>query len=257
MKNRFINIFKIQFIVTKDTIIAFLLGSLVIATSALLLLFGFDTKSERMCFYVLRDFFMIFVLGFAVPLYYILIVKKERLSLIGITRRKWFINIVIGLILAVLLAFQFINESGTKVQIVFSNAKVLGPIVYLMLVAGVFEIIFFYGFMRQMFEEAFGIIPGILLTALFYSFHHVGFQPEFLKLFWVGIIMASLFRLTNSALIIYPFFWGVGACWDVLVQSQVKGIENIYLDIWQRTIIIFSMMIMFSVFLFWKSRKKT
>lgn len=257
MKNQLKNLFTFRFNITRDTIVTFLLGTLVIISSSLLLLFGFDTLGRRLGFYFFRDFIMIFILGFAAPLYYVLFIKKESLSLIGITKRKWFINLVIGLFLAVLLTFQFYNESGTKVQIVFSNLKVIGPVFYLMLVGGIFEVLFFYGFMRQMFEDAFGIIPGILLTAIFYSFHHIGFQPEFVKLIWVGIIMATLVRITKNSLIIYPFFWGVGACWDVLVHSQVKGIENIYFDIWQRTIIIFSMMIVFSLFLFWKLHKKT
>jgi len=35
------------------------------------------------------------------------------------------------------------------------------------------------------------------------------------------LIYAITFRLGNSGLLIYPFFWGVGGCYDVLVQSQV------------------------------------
>lgn len=53
--------------------------------------------------------------------------------------------------------------------------------------------IFIYGFLRDQFERAFGMIPAVILTAIFYSFHHDGFQPEFLKLFWVGIIYVSVF----------------------------------------------------------------
>ncbi|MDI6603283.1 MAG: hypothetical protein QME57_04225 [Patescibacteria group bacterium] len=81
-----------------------------------------------------------------------------------------------------------------------------------------FKVIYFYGFLRQRFENAFGIIPGIILAALFYSFHHAGFQPEFVKLFFVGIMYVSVFRITKNALIISPFFWGMGACCDVLVS---------------------------------------
>jgi hypothetical protein len=71
------------------------------------------------------------------------------------------------------------------------------------------EVVFFYSFQRTLFERAFGIIPGIILAALFYSFHHLGFQPEFGKLFFVGLMYATTFRLGNSAFMIYPFFWGV------------------------------------------------
>ena len=95
------------------------------------------------------------------------------------------------------------------------------------LVAGIFEMTFIYGFLRMSFEKAFGIIPAILLTSAFYSLHHAGFQPEFIHLFLVGLMYCSVFYITKNMLIIFPFFWGVGALWDVLVSSEAgDGIKN-------------------------------
>jgi hypothetical protein len=87
-------------------------------------------------------------------------------------------------------------------------------------VALCFELVFFYCFLRTLFERAFGIVSAIILTALFYAFHHVGFQPEYGKLIFVGLLYATVYRLGNSALLIFPFFLGVGGTYDVLVQSQ-------------------------------------
>ena len=98
------------------------------------------------------------------------------------------------------------------------------------LVAGIFEMTFIYGYLRASFERAFGIIPSILLTAAFYSFHHAGFQPEFLHLFFVGLMYCSVYYITQKLLIIFPFFWGVGALWDVIVSSEagdeIKNLES-------------------------------
>ena len=66
----------------------------------------------------------------------------------------------------------------------------------------------------------FGIVPAIILTSGFYSLHHAGFQPEFLHLFLVGLMYCGVFYITQNMLIIFPFFWGVGALWDVLVSSE-------------------------------------
>lgn len=188
--------------------------------------FSGDTATDKIGFFVLRDFIMIFGLGFAFPLYYVLIVRKESVSEFGITRQKWLISLVVGVVLAVLLLFQFMTESSGAGQEILLSSEAIGPIFYVM-VAGIFEVIFFYAFLRQRFENAFGIVPGIILVALFYSFHHAGFQPEFMKLFFVGIMYASVFRITKNALIIYPFFWGVGACWDVLVSfGAMKELEG-------------------------------
>jgi membrane protease YdiL (CAAX protease family) len=84
-----------------------------------------------------------------------------------------------------------------------------------------FELLFFYAFLRTEFERAFGAVPGIVLTAFFYAFHHIGFQPEFAKLFAVGVMYATVYRFGNSALLIFPFFLGVGGIYDVLIQSRV------------------------------------
>ena len=90
-----------------------------------------------------------------------------------------------------------------------------------MMLALCFELVFFYAFQRTLFARAFGLVPGILLTALFYALHHIGFQPEYGKLVIVGLIYATTYSLGNSALLIFPLFLGVGGVYDVLFQSQV------------------------------------
>lgn len=72
----------------------------------------------------------------------------------------------------------------------------------------------------------------------------MGFQPEFPKLFFVGLMYSSVFRLTRNFLIVYPFFWGVGATWDVLVQFE-GTVENGGI----RGIAIFTLMILYVFYL--------
>ena len=251
IKNALKYLFQFKWRPTKDTAIAFISGFLVIATSLGLFLFSGNATTDKIGFFVLRDLVMIFSLGFAFPLYYVLIVRKEGLSEFGITRQKWLISLVVGVVLAILLLFQFMSESSEAGQEILLNSEAIGPIFYIM-VAGIFEVIFFYAFLRQRFENAFGIIPGIILTALFYSFHHAGFQPEFMKLFFVGIMYASVFRITKNALIIYPFFWGVGACWDVLVSfGAIKELEGA----WIKGLVTLVLMIIFMGYLKWRMKK--
>ena len=238
---------------TKDTTIAFILGFLVIAISFGLNLFSGNTPADRIGFFVLRDIIMMFCLGLAFPLYYVLIIRKGKISEFGITKNKWFISLIVGIVLAILLSFQFIEEYEEAGQEILLNPNAIDPVFYIM-VAGIFEVVFFYAFLRQRFENAFGIIPGILLATLFYSLHHAGFQPEFVKLFFVGVIYASVFRITRNVLIIYPFFWGVGACWDVLVQSQVIESQDLQ-GAWIRGIIVLILMIIFAIYLKWRMKK--
>jgi membrane protease YdiL (CAAX protease family) len=114
---------------------------------------------------------------------------------------------------------MFLSESPPPADFRLSAAT-LWSAAYVLL-ALCFELVFFYAFLRTLFERAFGIVPAIILAALFYAFHHFGLQPEYGKLVFVGLLYATTYRLGNSALLIFPFFLGVGGIYDVLVQSQV------------------------------------
>ena len=136
------------------------------------------------------------------------------------------LSLALDVILAAGLAGIFIKD-GIPEGNDFLCIGNLYAAVYI-LTAGLFEMLFIYGFLRMNFEKAFGILPAILLTSAFYSFHHAGFQPEFLHLFLVGLMYCSVFYITRNMLVIFPFFWGVGALWDVIISSEAgEGIKNV------------------------------
>jgi membrane protease YdiL (CAAX protease family) len=195
-------LFHMKFEPTKDTRIAFLTGLAVVLTSLALCLFSGDSITDEIGFFVLRDMVMMAGIGFVFPLYYVLVIKKEPLKTLGITKDKLGLSLVVNIVLAVILLFQFMKESGTAGKEIFLSSDAIIPIIYIF-AAGIFEMVFFYGFLRHQFEQSFGIIPGIVLASMFYSFHHAGFQPEFMKLLFVGIMYASVFRITKNVFIIF------------------------------------------------------
>ncbi|MEW6406140.1 MAG: hypothetical protein AB1649_30515, partial [Chloroflexota bacterium] len=93
---------------------------------------------------------------------------------------------------------------------------------------------------------------GIVLAAGFYSFHHAGFQPEFVKLFFVGLMYMSVFRTTRSLLILYPLFWGVGACWDVLVQYGTAP-EQLR---WSYALVALGLMALAGIYFYRKAKRR-
>lgn len=212
---------------SKETLVAFITGITVIFLSVLML--PFDVNSWLRI--AIHDIGMICLVGILLPLLYI---QRSGLSFtdFGLTLRKWYIFVPINLGLGALLLSIFIYwVPPNGMEFDFNTLMTISVI----LCTGVFEVIFFYGFLRTVFEKAFGMIPAILLTGVFYSFHHIGFQPEFLRLFFVGVMYALIYRTGNSVLLIYPFFWGVGAVYDVLIQSRevsaimYPGIRSLYL----------------------------
>lgn len=218
-------IFTFKFEITKDTKVVFLLGLTVVGLSFVLRLFLADTRFNEVAIFVILDVLIKVILGFYIPLQYILIKRTQGLDIFGLTKNRWKLSLVLGLIFTGLLFMQFVTEAGDKGGDILLKPGVFIPAFYIF-VAGVFEMTFIYGFLRRIFDESFGIISGIILTSLFYSFHHAGFQPEFGKLIFVGIMYASVYRITNNLLIIFPFFWGIGAIWDVLVNFGTTELEG-------------------------------
>ena len=166
---------------------------------------------------LVRDLGQVFLVGTVLPLAYILR-SGDRFADFGLRLAKWPLFLAINIVLAGLLLYQF---QRTPPPDGFRwDATAIWKAAYVF-VSVTFECLFFYSFLRTLFERAFGAVAGIALAALFYSFHHAGFQPEFAKLFLVGVMYATVFRFGNSALLIYPFFLGVGGIYDVLIRSKV------------------------------------
>jgi magnesium-transporting ATPase (P-type) len=243
---------ELRFRPNRDTAVAFALGLLVIGISAILPLFTADAPGDTIAYVLLRDVIMVAGLGFLVPIYYTLFVKKRGAGELGFTKKKWLASLIIGLALGVFFLLNFVGEAGQEGQSVFLDAGAISPVFYLMLV-GAFEVVFFYVFLRQQFEEAFGVLPALALAAAFYSLHHAGFQPEFVKLFFVGLIYAATFRLTLNLLAVYPFFWGVGGCWDVLVMSDAVAGSGI-LNSAARGLLLLALMAAALACVYWKSK---
>ena len=219
-----------RFNFTKETAVAFGAGAGMIVLSLIMLLFGGDSFLDKAMSFVLRDLLMIFGLGIVFVSLYVG-KKEDGLKTIGFTGRKTVLSLVLDFILAAGLLAMFLKDEKPSGILEIKN---LYAATYI-LVAGIFEMTFIYGYLRASFENAFGIIPAILLTSAFYSFHHAGFQPEFLHLFLVGLMYCSVYYITQNLLIIFPFFWGVGALWDVIISSQagneIKNLESFIIAI--------------------------
>ena len=229
---------------SKGTLVSAIAGLIVLAMSVAMI----PTRDMPWIAIILRDIGMIFLVGILFPLLFIHR-SGNNFTEFGLTFKRWYVYSPINLVLGGFLLLLFISEMP---PVDFRFDVSTGLKVAYILLAGIFEVVFFYGFQRTLFERAFGIVPGIILAALFYSFHHAGFQPEFGKLFIVGVMYASVFRIGNSLFLIYPFFWGVGGCYDVLVQSHAvstimyPGIRSLYLGV----------LILAAAIWIWKSRRR-
>ncbi|MCX8058933.1 MAG: hypothetical protein N3A58_05920, partial [Spirochaetes bacterium] len=167
----------------KEVFIAFGIGTIIIVLSILMIFI----RSNIVFSIIIRDILMILVFGIGAPLY--IINKENNYIEYGLHLRKWYIFLPVNIILAILLLLMFLKKSPLPSN--FSLTKdIIWKVIYIML-AGIFETIVFYSFIRTKIEKSFGILPAIIFAAMLYSLHHAGFQPEFVKLFFVGILYAT------------------------------------------------------------------
>jgi membrane protease YdiL (CAAX protease family) len=213
MKSFFAQLFRWK--PSRETLIAFAAGTGMIGLSIVI---G-AVHSSPWISIAIRDLGQI-SLGIVLPLVYIR-ARRDDFAEFGFSWKRWYVFLPINLILGILLLLMFLSEAPPPSDFRL-DASILWQSAFILL-AVIFELVFFYGFLRTLFERAFGIVPAIILCAAFYSLHHAGFQPEFGKLFMVGLIFAAVYRSGNSVLLLYPFLAGVGAIYDVLIQSQVVG----------------------------------
>jgi ubiquinone/menaquinone biosynthesis C-methylase UbiE len=188
---------------------------------------------------IIRDVLMILGVGVLYSLYCMR--AEGDFREFGLSLKRWYIALAINLVLATALAITFMRTSPLPEGFRFASHG--GEIAYIML-AGIFECVVFYAFIQTAFTRSFGVIAGVIAAAFFYSLHHAGFQAEFVKLFFVGLLYAIPIAIGGNIMIIFPFFWGVGATWDVLVQSE--AVTSIAYP-WPRALILFTGIIIAAV----------
>lgn len=139
------------------------------------------------------------IFGIGIPVYWTVVVRKKPLAELGITTR-W-----LWLSLALQILFAIIQYAGTLAKGSLPEFGQFVPLLALALVIGLFEAIFWRGWVLLRLEESFGVIPAILLGSLLYAAYHIGYGmplSEMTFLFFIGVMYAVAFRLTKNIFIL-------------------------------------------------------
>ena len=81
------------------------------------------------------------------------------------------------------------------------------PLLVLSLTVGVFEAVFFRGFVQGRLEDSFGTAAGVVGAATLYALYHVGYgmgSEEMLFLFGLGVVYAIAYRLVSNIIVLWP-----------------------------------------------------
>lgn len=98
------------------------------------------------------------------------------------------------------------------------------PLLLMALVVGLFEAVFFRGFVQNRLVASFGEVPGIAIAAALYALYHLGYGmagEEMLFLFGLGVVYALTFRLSGSILVLWPLLTPLGSFYNNVDSGDI------------------------------------
>ena len=161
------------------------------------------------------------VLNVLLPIWWVAYHRRQPLSELGITTKRWLSSLLIGIGLAGFSSFRLWQmAAGTNV------------LPHLLCNAACFwEPFFVYGWLQLRFDRAFGIVPGIILTGISFTAYHVGtYSPADLPMFlFAGLLYAIVFRITSNLLIIWPLAFSIGSSMGTLMGGMQFTWNQVYI----------------------------
>ena len=159
------------------------------------------------------------LLGVVGPVVYQVWVRGRDLRSLGVGLHHWRATVAMGLVLA---AVQF---AVTMVGYSMPDAEQWVPLLGMSLVVGLFEAVFFRGFVQGRLEASFGPVPAVVGAAALYAAYHVGYGmsvDEMWFLLGLGVLYAVVYRLTTNILILWPLLTPLGAFFNNLDSGDIE-----------------------------------
>ncbi|MDT8307274.1 MAG: CPBP family intramembrane glutamic endopeptidase [Anaerolineae bacterium] len=163
--------------------------------------------------------------GIGIPVFYTTRLRGRSLDEVGITSRHLLPSLALGLI----LGYDTYRHTLGTLGLTWERSLV--PLVTMSLAVGLFEAVFFRGWLQLRFEDAFGTVPGLLLGALCYSLYHVGYgmeTTEMVALFFFGLTFGAMFRLTKNVFVLWPFYTPIGGLYSTASDGLTMPFEATY-----------------------------
>ena len=200
-------VFSIHWRPTKDVGIVALSWLLVVASLYTATILVGSTVWGGMAYFVLYAIVGATLFGIGLPLYWMTVIRRRPIADLGLTTR-W-----LGLSLVLQLVFAALQYMGTLAKTQLPAFNEFLPLIALSLAIGFFEAVFWRGWVLLRLEEAFGVLPAILLGSVLYAAYHIGYgmpASEMIFLFFIGLMFAIIFRLTKNIFILWPVFQPMG-----------------------------------------------
>jgi membrane protease YdiL (CAAX protease family) len=160
------------------------------------------------------------VVGVVGPVVYTVWFRRRTLASLGLTLRGWRVLAVPALVFA-----------GVQFAITLWGYDLPAPVdwvplLVMALTVGVFESIFFRGFVQGRLEASFGTAPAVAGAAVLYALYHVGYgmgAQEMVFLLGLGVVYAVAYRIGTSVLLLWPLLTPIGSLFAQLESGDLAG----------------------------------
>jgi len=159
------------------------------------------------------------VLGVVGPVYYTVWRRGRPLADLGLRRDN------LRPAIALALLFGGVQFALTLWGYELPAAVDWVPLLCMSLVIGVFEAIFFRGFIQTRLERQFGTAPGIGGAAALYGAYHLGYgmgAEEMLFLAGLGVVYAVAFSLARNLLVLWPLLTPLGSFYANVEAGDIE-----------------------------------
>jgi membrane protease YdiL (CAAX protease family) len=158
------------------------------------------------------------ILGVVGPVIYTVWRRGRPLADLGLTRRNWRHAVGLGLILGGVQFFLTLYRYQLPAPVDWV------PLLTMALMVGLFEAIFFRGFVQTRLSASFGPIPGAVAAAALYALYHVGYgmgAREMVFLFGLGLVYGIAYACVKNVLVLWPVLIPIGSFYNNLQSGGI------------------------------------
>jgi membrane protease YdiL (CAAX protease family) len=194
-----------------------LLGLYLVCVALFYLAFQVVTVGAEMALFVV--FGAGLLLGVVGPLIHVVVVQRRPLADLGLTRARLPQTLALGVALAA------IQAAITFPLVDFGPPETWLPLLVLALTVGLFEAVFFRGYMLAVLEPMVGVVPAVAAAALLYALYHVGYgmdAEEMLFLGGLGIVYTIAYALTRNVVVLWPLLTPLGSFFAEVRVGEIE-----------------------------------
>ncbi len=158
------------------------------------------------------------LLGTVGPVVHAVRQQRRSLSSLGLRTDNLRVTVILGLV------FALVQFSLTLWGYDLPAPVDWVPLLVMALVVGMFESVFFRGFIQNRLTEQFGPVIGVSGAAIAYGLYHVGYgmgATEIGFLTGLGVVYSVAFSITRNVLVLWPLLTPLGSFYANVTAGDI------------------------------------